>query len=216
MSLKEFLAEERERVKKRATLTVVSANIGRWLGGLSSIPNEAVEAGRAVLLRAQQDGLIRDFRVYPFGQDLFLQLNTLGQGLHHPKVHKLAYEAAVASLSKAAEKKWYRPIEGQDFFRLAARERIVALRLRPVELPFTERGAEPIVIAKLMNGAAGAFNRMLFNLFFHPDKGSHQRLDGTGDMIRAMILTSSVPLILYGGVIAMVRERSRMEQPRHI
>jgi fructose 1,6-bisphosphate aldolase/phosphatase len=25
----------------------------------------------------------------------------------------------------------------------------------------------------------GAFNRMLFNLFFHPDKGSHQRLDGT-------------------------------------
>ncbi|MGH7753849.1 MAG: fructose 1,6-bisphosphatase, partial [Gemmatimonadales bacterium] len=45
--------------------------------------------------------------------------------------------------------------------------------------PFTERGAEPIVIAKLMNGAAGAFNRMLFNLFFQPDTGSHQRLDGT-------------------------------------
>jgi len=194
MSLKEFLAEERERVKKRATLTVVSANIGRWLGGLSSIPNEAVAAAHGVLLQAAQGGLIRDFRVYPFGQDLFLQLNTLGQGLHHPKVHKLAYEAAVASLSKAAEKKWYRPIEGQDFFRLAARERIVALRLRPVELPFTERGAEPIVIAKLMNGAAGAFNRMLFNLFFHPDKGSHQRLDGT----RFIATVESIPDLSAG------------------
>jgi fructose 1,6-bisphosphate aldolase/phosphatase len=132
-----------------------------------------------VLQKAQQNGDIRDYRVYPFGNDLHLQVNTLGQGLHNPKVHKLAYEAAAAAFTKASELGLYRSTEGKDFFQLSPRERLAALQLRPVEFPFTERGSEPLVIAKLMNGAVGGFNRMLFNLFFHPDKGSHQRLDGT-------------------------------------
>lgn len=175
----EFLAQEHERAAKRVVLTVTSANLLRWLGGLSSIPQEVVEAARAVFYKAQKNGLIRDFRVHPFGKDLHLQINTLGQGLHNPKVHRLAYEAATAALARAAEAFLYRPIDGQDFFHLSTQERIAALHLRSVEFPFTERGAEPIVIAKLINGAVGGFNRMLFNLFFHPDKGSHQRLDGT-------------------------------------
>ncbi|MFQ5931630.1 MAG: fructose 1,6-bisphosphatase, partial [Nitrospiraceae bacterium] len=178
-SKSEFLIEEKQRLAKRATITVVSANVSRWLGGLSSIPNEVVEAGRAVLRMAQQAGDIRDYRIYPFGNDLHVQANTLGIGLQNHKVHKLVYEAVSSALAQAAKAGFYRPIDGQDFFRLSPRERIAALRLRAVELPFTERGAEPIVIAKLMNGGIGAFNRMLFNLFFHPDKGSHQRLDGT-------------------------------------
>ncbi len=189
-----FLAEERERGGKRATITIVSANLLRWLGGLSSIPPEVVEAGRAVLQKAQQSGDIRDYRLYAFGQDLHLQINTLGQGLHNPKVHRLAYEVATAALTQAADSGLYRSLNGTDFFRLSPRERIVALHLRPVEFPFTERGAEPIVIAKLMNGAVGAFNRMLFNLFFHPDKGSHQRLDGT----RFIAVVESVDDVVAG------------------
>lgn len=179
LTREEFLIQERERVAKRVTITVVSANLLPWLGRLSGIPQEVVEAARAVLFKAQQGGDIRDFRVYPFGKDLHLQINTLGQGLHNPKVHRLILEAATAALARAAEASLYRPIDGQDFFHLSLRERIAALQVRPLEFPFTERGAEPIVVAKLMNGAIGAFNRMLFNLFFHPDKGSHQRLDGT-------------------------------------
>ncbi len=194
MTREEFLAQERERAAKRATIAVVSANLLRWLGGLSSIPSEVVEAGRAVLHKAQQSGDIRDYRVYALGQDLHLQINTLGQGLHNPKVHRLAYEAAIAALTQAADLGLYRPLDGKDFFRLSPRERIAALHLRPVEFPFTERGAEPIVIAKLMNGAVGAFNRMLFNLFFHPDKGSHQRLDGT----RFIALVESVGDVVAG------------------
>ncbi|MFQ5849727.1 MAG: fructose 1,6-bisphosphatase [Candidatus Binatia bacterium] len=175
----EFLADEKQRVASRATVTLVSANLCRWLGGLSSIPNEVVEAGRSLLRKAQQAGDIRDYRVYAFGNDLHVQVNALGKGLHNPNVHRLAYEAASVALAQAVEARLFRPIKGQDFFRLRPRERIAALHLRAVEFPFTERGAEPIVIAKLMNGGIGAFNRMLFNMFFHPDKGSHQRLDGT-------------------------------------
>ncbi len=179
MTRDEFVAQERERVGKRATITVVSANLGRWLGGLSSIPQEVFKAAHTVLRQSKQNSDLRDFRVFAFGNDLHIQLNTLGQGLHSPEVHTLAYKAITESLKRAAEARLYRPINGQDFFRLSDPERIVALRMRPLEFPFTERGSEPIVIAKLINGAAGAFNRMLFNLFFHPDKGSHQRLDST-------------------------------------
>src|SRR5437867_4133928 len=175
----DFLAHERECVPKRVTMTVMSANVLRWLGGLSTIPNELLEAGRAVLCRAQQDGAIRDYRLYALGSDLVMHMMTLGQGLHNPTVCALASEVVTIALTRAAEAHVYHPLDEGDFFHLTPRQRIAALRLRPLDFPFTERGAEPIIIAKVINGAVGAFNRMLFNLFFHPDKGSHQRLDCT-------------------------------------
>lgn len=175
-----FVAQERERVSQRVTMTVLSANVLRWLGGLSTIPDTVLEAGRAVLAQAQHDGVLRDYRLYAFGSDLVMQMMTLGQGLHNPKVYALASEVITAALTRAAAAHMYHPIAGEgDFFHCTPRQRMAAVRLRPLELPFTERGAEPLLIAKVVNGAVGAFNRMLFNLFFHPDKGSHQRLDGT-------------------------------------
>jgi fructose 1,6-bisphosphatase len=174
-----FLTQERERVPKRVTLTVVSANLLGWLGGVSSIPEDVLDAGRTVLHQARERGDVRDYRLFAFGSDLHMQMNTLGKGLHAPTVPQLACEVASAALQRAAELHLYRPMNGQDFFRLTPSQRVAALRLRPLEFPFTERGAEPLVIAKLLHGAVGGFNRMLFNMFFHPDKGSHQRLDGT-------------------------------------
>src|SRR6266700_5582643 len=191
----DFLAHEREHLPKRVTMTVMSANVLRWLGGLSTIPDAMLEAGRAVLGRAQHDGAIRDYRLYALGSDLVMQTTTLGQGLHNPKIGALASEVVTSALTCAAEAHVYHAIPGEgDFFHLTPRQRVAALRLRPLEFPFTERGAEPIVIAKLMNGAVGAFNRMLFNLFFHPDKGSHQRLDGT----RFIAVVESVDDVVAG------------------
>jgi len=158
----------------------MSANVLRWLGGLATIPDTLLEAGRAVLCRAQQDGALCDYRLYALGSNLVMQMMTLGQGLHNAKVCELASDVVTAALTRAAEAHLYHPVLGEgDFFHLTPCQRGAALRLRPLEFPFTECGAEPIVIAKVINGAVGAFNRMLFNLFFHPDKGSHQRLDGT-------------------------------------
>ncbi|MDI6755576.1 MAG: fructose 1,6-bisphosphatase [Thermodesulfobacteriota bacterium] len=179
MTFNEFEAQESKRITRRATITIVSANVIRWLGGVSSIPREVVEAGEAILTRAKEKGDIRGCRVYAFGKDMHLQVNTLGAGLQSLAAHRLIFEAIDASFLRAADAGLYRPVNGQDYFRLNPGERIAALRLRPVEFPFTERGSEPIYVAKLINGAVGSFNRMLFNLFFHPDKGSHQRLDGT-------------------------------------
>jgi fructose 1,6-bisphosphatase len=58
----------------------------------------------------------------------------------------------------------------------AARE--TALDLRRLDYPYTERGAEPIFVAKALNASWGFFNRALFNLFFNPDKGSGHRIEG--------------------------------------
>lgn len=147
----DFLAQEHERVPKRVTLTVMNANVLRWLGGLSTIPDALLEAGRAVLCRAQHDGAIRDYRLYALGSDLVMHIITLGQGLHNPKVCALASEVVTTALTRAAAAHVYHPIPGEgDLFHLTPRQGIAALRLRPLEFPFTERGAEPIVIAKVI------------------------------------------------------------------
>lgn len=178
MTKEEFLENEKSLAPRRATILIVSAKLSPWLGS-SSIPEEALEGARERLATARRKGDIRDFRAHAFGSDLHLQINTLGKGLQQKEAHALALEAATAALERAARNGYYRARDGEDFFRSSARERIAGLNLRSLEFPFTERGAEPIVIAKLIHGAAGGFNRMLFDLFFHPDKGSHQRLDGS-------------------------------------
>src|SRR5205823_9770402 len=61
---------------------------------------------------------------------------------------------------------------------LAPTAQAEALDLRQVDYPFTERGAEPIFVAKALNGSWGFFNRALFNLYFNPDKGSGHRIEG--------------------------------------
>lgn len=179
MTREEFLAQEGERAGQRTTITLVSADLLRWLRGLSNIPDEITEGARAVLEGARQDKGIRDFRVKALGPDLLFQVNTFGQPLNNPAVHRLIYEALQAAFSKAAESGLYQPVQGKDFFKMNPQQKIAALHLRPMDLPFTERQSEPIFIAKIIQGGVGAFNRMLFNLFFHPDKGSHQRLDNT-------------------------------------
>ena len=179
MTRDEFLKGENERIGKRVTMTLASANLLRWLGGLSIIPEEALAGARALLEEAKQAQRIRDFVLHAFGADLLVQVTTLGQGLHRRAIHELLYQTFSAALARARRVGLYVPVDGEDFFDLDPRGKIVALRLRPVDFPFTERGAEPLFVAKIIGGAMGAFNRMLFDLFFHPDKGSHQRLDGT-------------------------------------
>ncbi len=194
MTRDEFLSLESRRIEKRVTITIISANLMRWLGGLSLLPQEIIGAVSSSLTKAREDGQIRDFLVYAFGRDIHLQINTLGKGLLQPYAPKVAWAALEAGMSTANDLGLYRPAHGEDFFSLSPEGRLAALNLRIGEFPFTERGSEPIYIAKLINGAAGAFNRALFNLFFHPDKGSHQRLDGT----RFIAVVENVPDLIAG------------------
>jgi hypothetical protein len=57
MTREEFMAMEREREPKRANVTIVSANLIRWLGELSALPGEVLDAGKAVLEKARKGGV---------------------------------------------------------------------------------------------------------------------------------------------------------------
>ncbi len=194
MTREEFLSLESKRIEKRVTITIFSAGFMRWLGGLSRIPQQIIDVVSSSISQARAEGHIRDFLVFAFGRDLHLQVNTLGKGVQQAAVHKVAWKALLAGLSKALEMGVYRSTPEEDFFQMSPAAQLAALNLRSMAFPFTERGSEPIYIVKLINGAKGAFNRALFNLFFHPDKGSHQRLDGT----RFLAIVENVPALMTG------------------
>lgn len=195
MNRQEFLTQERDRLGKRSTITIISADVLSWLGGLTKIPDLLIKEIVEFLNKsAGKLAGFKDFRVHAFGNDLHLQINTFGQGIHNQAVQKLAREAIITGLTTAREAGMYQSINNRDIFKLSEAEQVKALNWRVVEFPFTERGAEPLIIAKIINGGIGAFNRMLFNMFFHPDKGSHQRLDGA----RYMALVENVQSLQAG------------------
>jgi fructose 1,6-bisphosphate aldolase/phosphatase len=90
----------------------------------------------------------------------------------------VAKEAAVAALTRGRELGLRGPLDKPDSRQLGETELSAALDPRQLDYPFTERGAEPIFVAKALNGSWGFFNRALFNLFFNPDKGSGHRIEG--------------------------------------
>jgi hypothetical protein len=137
MTKDEFLAEDMNRVPKRCSITVVSFKLLPWLEGFTGIPKEVVEAASEVLDKAFREDSIRDWRIYPFEEELHVQMNTFGRGIHDQAAQRLALEAAFAGLNRARESRKYKPFRGVDFFTLPLREQIVALNVRPMEFPFT-------------------------------------------------------------------------------
>jgi fructose 1,6-bisphosphate aldolase/phosphatase len=163
------------------TVQIISANLGRVLGPY--LPEPVVEAARASLKRPEVDRCLRGAWVMAFGDDLHFHLTTFNEDLPtgtnaRTVAIQAAKEAACAALARGREL----GLRGQnmktDPRQLGVTELESALDLRHLEYPFTERGAEPIFVAKALNGSWGFFNRALFNLFFNPDKGSGHRIEG--------------------------------------
>jgi fructose 1,6-bisphosphate aldolase/phosphatase len=160
---------------------VVSANLGRLLG--PHLPEPVVEAARASLRRPEVAKRLRGAWVMAFGDDLHLHLTTHPAGLppgEPPQALALrvARDAVVAALVRGRELGLRSPSDKPDPRRLSGVELESAVDLRRLDFPFTERGAEPVFVAKALNGSWGYFNRALFNLFFNPDKGSGHRIEG--------------------------------------
>jgi fructose 1,6-bisphosphate aldolase/phosphatase len=117
-----------------------------------------------------------------FGDDLHIHLTTFngdfspGEDVAAFAVN-LAKEAAMAALARGIEMGMGSPPRTNPL-KLASAQQETALDFRYLDFPFTERGAEPIFVAKALNGSWGFFNRALFNLYFNPDKGSGHRVEG--------------------------------------
>jgi fructose 1,6-bisphosphate aldolase/phosphatase len=156
---------------------LVSTNLGRWLG--PALLEPVIEAARAHVQAADK---LRGAWVRAFGEDLHFHLTTFaGDFSNSQDAYKHARTTARAAAC-AALKKGYEIGLGnetaQSPTKLSGADLDAALELRVLDYPFTERGSEPIFVAKALNGSWGFFNRALFNLYFNPDKGSGHRIEG--------------------------------------
>src|SRR5262245_42369010 len=154
------------------TIHIVSANLGRLIG--PSMPEAVVEAARASLRRPEVARRLRGAWVMAFGDDLHLHLTTFADGFpagESPQAFaaRAAREAAVEAVARGRQLGLRGPQAGTDSRQAGQAELQAALDLRLLAYPFTERGAEPVFVAKTLNGSWGFFNRALFNLFFNPD-----------------------------------------------
>jgi fructose 1,6-bisphosphate aldolase/phosphatase len=165
---------------EQSTIHVISANLGRLLGPY--LPEQVVQSARDFLRGRESTQRLRGAWLAVFGDDLHLHLTTF-QGDFNPSEDsavfavKMAKGAALAALARGIEMGLGSPMR-MNPKKLPVAEQEAALDLRCVHFPFTERGAEPIFVAKALNGSWGFFNRALFNLYFNPDKGSGHRIEG--------------------------------------
>jgi fructose 1,6-bisphosphate aldolase/phosphatase len=166
--------------KASSEIHILSANLGRLLGPY--LPEPVVDAARASLRRPDVARRLRGAWVMSLGDDLHLHLTTAATDFRdgNPAAFaaRAAREAAVAALLRGREMGLRGPLDKPDPRQLGDAELAAALDLRQLDFPFSERGAEPIFVAKALNGSWGFFNRALFNLFFNPDKGSGHRIEG--------------------------------------
>src|SRR6516165_7047913 len=165
----------------QSNIHIVSANLGRWLG--PEIPREVLQAARDYLRTKDSAVRLRSTWVNAFGEDLHLHLATFNGDFsagQDPAVYAfdLARSAAVAALAKGVEMGLASDGRGTSPLKLTGEAQDQALDLQRLDYPFTERGAEPIFIAKALNASWGFFNRALYNLYFNPDKGSGHRIEG--------------------------------------
>jgi fructose 1,6-bisphosphate aldolase/phosphatase len=163
------------------TIHIVSANLGRWLG--PQLPKELAQAAREYLKHHDPEHRLRGSCVALFGDDLHLHLTTFNGDFPAGEapaafVADLARGAALAALAEGFKLKLGTAPARDTPLQLTGARQDAALDLRRLDFPYTERGAEPIFVAKALNASWGFFNRALFNAFFNPDKGSGHRIEG--------------------------------------
>jgi fructose 1,6-bisphosphate aldolase/phosphatase len=164
-----------------SAIHILSANVSRLLG--PDLPEPVVEAARASLRRPEVAKRLRGSWVMAFGDDLHLHLTTFNgdfSGGESPPAfaNRVGTEAALAAVAKGRQLGLSGPLDASGGRSMRDAELTKSLDLRQLDYPFTERRAEPIFVAKALNGSWGFFNRALFNLFFNPDKGSGHRIEG--------------------------------------
>src|SRR5262249_9610699 len=152
-----------------------------WLG--PALPAQVLDAARDYLRAKDAAKRLRGAWVRYFGEDLHLHLTTFNgdfSGGQAPAVFAagMALGPAPAALAQGVELGLGATGTGGNPLKLSSADQAKALDLRRLDYPFTERGAEPVFVAKAINGSWGFFNRALFNLYFNPDKGSGHRIEG--------------------------------------
>jgi fructose 1,6-bisphosphate aldolase/phosphatase len=167
---------------EQSNIHIISLDLGSLLS--LDLPLEIIDLVSQSLDKKVSQGKLRGALAYGFAEDLHIHISTsnsdfAGPDTSNPGVVALqaALEAGLEALQKAQEMD-LGSAEIEKVFSLDTQQQLAALGLRHLDYPYTERGAEPIYVAKAINGSWGFFNRAVFNLCFNPDKGSGRRIEG--------------------------------------
>ena len=141
---------------EQSLITIVSANLGRWLG--PQLPEAVAEAARAYLRGHEPARRLRGAWVMLFGDDLHLHLTTFRGEVRRILVGRevaaaLARGAALAALARGFGMGLEAAAAADSPLQLTGAAQEAALDLRRLDYPFTERGADPVIVAKALNGS---------------------------------------------------------------
>jgi len=168
-----------DRSLEQSNIDIISLDFGSFLAG--ELPSQIIDVAGEVLDQKVEEGQLRGAFVQGFGRDLHMHLSTYSRDLQQADSLTVSSQAALAAGLKALEEAQTMGLgsaEAEKISSLPPHTQATALNLRSLHFPYTERGAEPIFVAKALNASWGFFNRGLFNLFFNPDKGSGRRIEG--------------------------------------
>ncbi len=169
----------KDRSLEQSNIDIISLDLGSFVAG--ELPSQIIDVAREVLDQKIEKGQLRGAFVQGFGRDLHMHLSTYNGDLQQADSLTVSGQAALAAALKALEEAQAMGLgsaEAEKISTLSPHKQATALNLRSLNFPYTERGAEPIFVAKAINASWGFFNRGFFNLFFNPDKGSGRRIEG--------------------------------------
>ncbi len=149
---------------RKTTLSVIKADVGS-LAGHHVVHPEQIEAAKAVLKAALEQGIISDFYVTNCGDDLQL-IMTHDKGENSPEIHGLAWDAFHKAADVAKRLGLY--AAGQDLLSEAFSGNLKGMGPGVAEIEFEERPAEPVIIFMADKTEPGAFNLPLFKIFADP------------------------------------------------
>ncbi|MDA2935400.1 fructose 1,6-bisphosphatase [Acidobacteria bacterium AH-259-D05] len=174
----------KNRSSEQSNIHIISLDLGSLLN--LELPSGVVARARQSLDQKIEQKQLRGALVYGFARDLHIHLSTSNTDLSEQDsppedpstvASQAALQAGLEALEEARKLGLGNP-DTEKISTLDPQQQAAALGLRRLDFPYTERDAEPIFVAKAINGSWGFFNRAVFNLFFNPDKGSGRRIEG--------------------------------------
>jgi fructose 1,6-bisphosphate aldolase/phosphatase len=151
--------------KQKLTMTVVSADVGGFVGNITSHP-EVLDTAKERLFNAREKGLITDFHVLRCGDGLGLAISHYF-GPENKTLRDLLWNTLNSCVSIAKELKLHNAGAG---FSASGSAPIDSSADGPVitELTFTERPSEPVIFFFANKTCQGAWNLPLYKIFADP------------------------------------------------
>lgn len=150
--------------KNKLCLSVITADVGGFIGNVSSHP-EVLDTAKETLDTAKGKAQLRDFHVLRCGDDLALVI-THEAGCESRALHEVAWKTFMSCRDAAIGLKLYGTGHGLSKQEFAGS--IKGMGPGIAEMEFVERESESIVIFLINKAATGPFNLPLYKIFADP------------------------------------------------